>query len=336
MKIIEKTAHARAGLMGNPSDGYGGRTVALIIRDFAARVVLYEWDELEVLLSQEDQSRFQSVEDLVRDVKHHGYYGGIRLVKATIKKFADYCRRQGHTLHDQNFSIRYQSDIPRQVGMGGSSAIIVATLRCLMEFYDIEIPLPVQPSLALSIETEELGIPAGLQDRVIQVYEGVVAMDFSDSASQQIEGYTCGTYEPLDPRQLPPIYLAFKADVGEPTEVMHNDLRARYEQGDTEVVAAMDTFADLARQARDVISLGRGDELAPLINANYDLRDAICQISPWQVEMIRTARDAGATAKFAGSGGAIVGTCDNGANYSRLEERLTAIGCRVLRPTVVG
>ena len=143
-------------------------------------MTLYEWDQVEMVSSQDDQSRFRSVDELVRDVRLHGYYGGIRLVKATIKKFVEYCRRQGHPLHDRNFSVRYQSNIPRQVGLAGSSAIIVATLRCLMEFYGVEIPRRVQPSLVLSVETEELGIAAGLQDRVIQVYEGLVYMDFAE------------------------------------------------------------------------------------------------------------------------------------------------------------
>ncbi len=141
MLLIRKRAYARAGLVGNPSDGYHGRTISVIVRNFAAEVTLYEWDQVELVPSQVDQSSFGSVEELARDVKLHGYYGGIRLLKATIKKFVDYCRRRGHRLHDRNFSVRCQSNIPRQVGLAGSSAIIVATLRCLMEFYGVDIPL---------------------------------------------------------------------------------------------------------------------------------------------------------------------------------------------------
>src|SRR5215470_9674852 len=170
MLILRRQAHARAGLVGNPSDGYHGKTVSLIVRNFRAEVVLYEWEDVELLFTEQDQSRFRSIHDLVRDVKLHGYYGGLRLVKATIKKFVEYCQRQGHELHNRNFSVRYQSDIPRQVGLAGSSAIIIATLRCLMDFYEVSIPREVQPSLALSGEREELNIAAGLQDRVIQVY----------------------------------------------------------------------------------------------------------------------------------------------------------------------
>ena len=90
MLIIRKTAFARAGVMGNPSDGYHGKTLSIAVRDYSARVTLYEWDELELVLSQEDKSRFRSIDELTADVELHGYYAGIRLVKATIKKFAEY------------------------------------------------------------------------------------------------------------------------------------------------------------------------------------------------------------------------------------------------------
>ena len=211
MLIIRKRAYARAGLLGNPSDGYFGKTISAVVRDYSAEVTLYEWDQVEIVLSQEDKSRFRSIDELARDVRLHGYYGGIRLVKATIKKFVEYCHRRGLTLADRNFSIRYQSNIPRQVGLAGSSAIIVATLRGLMEFYEVEIPLEVQPSLALSVESEELGIAAGLQDRVIQVYEGLVYMDFSRERSTVHDGLTCGAYESLDPELLPPLVPGLRA-----------------------------------------------------------------------------------------------------------------------------
>src|SRR4029078_10495955 len=114
--------------------------------------------------------------------------------------------RQNITLHNRNFSIRFESTIPRQVGLAGSSAIITATLRCLMEFYGLVIPKVVQPSLILSVENDELGITAGLQDRVIQVHEGLVYMDFSKEKMQHTNGFFHGVYEPLDIKLLPPIY----------------------------------------------------------------------------------------------------------------------------------
>src|SRR5579883_207489 len=192
MYLIRNRAYARAGLVGNPSDGYYGKTISISVRNLHAEVVLYEWEDVEIILTDEDRSRFRSVQELARDVKLHGYYGGIRLVKAAIKKFVDYCQLEEIALHRRNFSIRYQSNIPRQVGLAGSSAIIVATLRCLMEFYGVTIPQEVQPSLVRAVETEDLGITAGLQDRVIQVYEGLVYMDFSRERMRERGGYQYG------------------------------------------------------------------------------------------------------------------------------------------------
>ncbi len=334
MELIRKRAFARAGFVGNPSDGYNGKTISLVVRDLYATVVLYEWDEIEIVLSQEDHSRFHSISELARDVELHGYYGGVRLVKATIKKFVEYAQQHNISLHERNFAIRYESNIPRQVGLGGSSAIIVATLRGLMEFYDVEIPLEIQPSLALAVETDELGIGAGLQDRVIQIYEGLVYMDFARERMQEIDGFACGQYERLDPKLLPPVYVAYKTDASGPTEVVHNDLRARYEQGDKKVLDAIERFAELAASARQAIVDGDASLLAKLIDENFDLRRRIMQLPRKQSEMADVARSAGASAKFAGSGGAIVGTYRDESMFDGLCKKLEQIHCRVLKPTV--
>lgn len=334
MELIRRRASARAGLIGNPSDGYGGKTLSISVRNFWADVVLYEWDQVELVLSQEDRSRFRNIQELARDVQLHGYYGGVRLVKSTIKKFVDYCNRHGLTLHDRNFSIRYESNIPRQVGLAGSSAIIVATLRCLCSFYEIDIPQRVQPSLALSVETEELGIGAGLQDRVVQVYEGLVAMDFSPAASETIDGYICGQYQPMPADLLPPLYVAYRADHSGPTEIIHNDLRARYNRGDKDVLAAIERWAAIADEAKAALLGGDFGRFGELVDENFDLRRRICQLPAGQAEMVDIARSVGATAKFSGSGGAIIGTYRDAGMLGELREQFGRIGCPVILPLV--
>jgi glucuronokinase len=334
MLLYRKQAFARAGLVGNPSDGYHGKTISIIVRNLNAEVVLYEWEDVELLPCVDDQSRFGSVRDLARDVRLHGYYGGVRLIKATIKKFVEYCDRQGLPLHDRNFSIRYQSSIPRQVGLAGSSAIIVAALRCLIEFYGVTIPKELQPSLALAVEKEELGIAAGLQDRVIQVYEGLVYMDFAQECFHSAAGLGYGAYEVLSPHLLPGLYIAYKEDVSEPTEVFHNDIRGRYERGDVQVVEAMQQFAALALEARSALLAGDHELLARLMNANFDLRRSIYRMPPGQIQLIETARSVGASAKFAGSGGAIVGSYRDEGMFARLQEALGRIGCVVIKPII--
>lgn len=128
-----------------------------------------EWASVDIVLRKTiTLGSAQSMYGLDKDVQLHGYYGGIRLIKATIKRFVEYCQERDIQLHNRNFSVRYETNIPRQVGLAGSSSIIVATLRCLMEYYEVQIPLEIQPTFVLAVEIEELGITAGFQDRVIQ------------------------------------------------------------------------------------------------------------------------------------------------------------------------
>ena len=334
MIIIRKSAYARAGLIGNPSDGYNGKTISINVRNFRAKVVLYEWDSVDIVLAQNDRARFQSVFDLAKDVRLHGYYGGIRLIKATIKHFVEYCLEQGLTLHDRNFSIRYETNIPRQVGLAGSSAIIVATLRCLMEFYEIQIPLAVQPTFVLSVETEELGISAGLQDRVIQCYEGMVYMDFDKSVEREINGLSCYNYERLDPTLLPSIYIAYHNALSEPTEAFHNDIRGRFDCGEPLVVETMREIGGLAEEGREALLAGNTKQLSALIDKNFDARSSIYNLAPWQVKMVDTARECGASAKFAGSGGAIIGVYQGEEMYDSLKVRMADIGSITIKPMV--
>jgi gamma-glutamyltranspeptidase len=66
----------------------------------------------------------------------------------------------------------YSTTIPRHIGLAGSSAIITAAFNCLLDLYDVNEslwPVVERPSFILQVEKVELGIAAGLMDRVAQV-----------------------------------------------------------------------------------------------------------------------------------------------------------------------
>lgn len=331
--IIETHAFARAGLVGNPSDGYFGKTISIAIRNFRTTVRLWESPYFEIVPGSGDLSRFDTVEDFLRDVKLHGYYGGMRLIKAAIRKLHNYFAAKGVELERRNFTISFDSDIPRLVGLSGSSAIVTSTMRALMQFYKVDVPKEYLPTLILECEKQELGISAGLQDRVIQVYEGMVYMDF-DRKLIESRGY--GNYEPLRPKDVPPIYVAFDASRAEVSDVPHRNLRALWDAGDPTVVAAMQKYRELTDCGKTAILNGDWQELGRVMNANYDLRRTIMNIAPENHRMVEVARAAGASAKFAGSGGAIVGLYQDGRHYQKLCDALAEIRCTVLRPNVFG
>jgi glucuronokinase len=215
--------------------------------------------------------------------------------------------------------------------MGGSSAIITAALRALCEFYGVSIPPAIQAKLILETETRELNVAAGPQDRVIQVYEGLVYMDFNREHMQE-HGY--GVYEPLDPALLPKVYVAYRTSLSEGTEVFHNNVRARWFAQEPAVVEAMAEWARYAEQGRAALLAGDHATLDRLINANFDLRTSIYQISEGNLEMIRRSRAVGATSNFAGSGGAIVGTYKDEQMFSNLQKTMEEVSVRVIRPTI--
>ena len=330
--IIECRAYARAGLLGNPSDGYFGKTISIIVKNFGAIVSLYQTPELVIEEMEVDRNRFRNIYHMTESIRQNGYYGGRRLIKAVIKRFCEYCEINQIRLANKNFTIRYESSIPRQVGMAGSSAIATATMRALMQFYDVQIPVEIVPGLVLAAESEELAINAGLQDRVIQTYEGCVYMDFDQ---KYMEKYGHGKYQRLDPALLPKLYMAYKTDLSKVSGTVFNNMKERYNNGDELVRQTIRELGDLAIEGKQALINGDFKTLNQLINYNFDLRCKIMHISDSNMEFIRVARASGVSAKFSGSGGAIIGMYPDDEKLSKLVVNLKKINARVIKPYVI-
>ena len=331
--IIREKAYPRAALIGNPSDGYFGKTIAFVFRNYSAEVTLYESPNLEILPSVLDYNTYENMADLACSISKFGYYGGIRLLKACVKTFYTYCMNEHIALSGDNFTLRYQSDIPNRLGMAGSSAIITATMRAMIRFFRIEIPKPVLANLVLSVELDELGIKAGLQDRVAQVYETPVYMDFN---REHMEKYGYGIYEPIGIPDDLPLFIAYRTDLAEGSEILHSRLALDYEAGVPEVHAAVREWAELTDKVRDSLASHQYDRLPALIDRNFDLRCEVCgsSVSEKNRRMVQIARRFGASAKFTGSGGAIIGTY-RADTFDDMRRELKKYGVEVIKPEIV-
>lgn len=335
--IIQTEARARLGIIGNPSDGYHGKTIACTIANFTARITLWESPALELMPHpQLDPTEFDSIDQLELTARRDGYYGGLRLLFATCKRFNEYCREHGIRLPQRNFTVKYETNIPRQVGLGGSSAIITALFRALMQFYNLsddDIPKPIQPNIILSVERDELEIAAGLQDRVAQVYDGLTYMDF---AREYMERYGYGLYEPLDPSTLPPLFLVYTTMPSYSGRV-HSNLRFRYERGDKDVLDAVREWIELTQEAREALLQRDYERLGKLMNRNFDVRRKVIGdevIGRENLEMIEIGRQLGAPTKFPGSGGAVIGIYWDDEHLSRLRNAYTQRGYAFTEVTI--
>lgn len=332
--IISTMAYPRAALIGNPSDGYFGKTIAFVFSNYCASVQLYETPELTLLPSRRDVDSFADLETLSSEVCKFGYYGGIRLLKATARQFYLYCIERGIKLPKRNFTIRYDSNIPNRLGLAGSSAIITASLRAMCQFYEVKFSLPELANVVLAVERDELSIPAGLQDRVAQAYNHPVYMDFERS---HMDLYNYGIYEPIEiPAELK-LYVAYRTDLAEGSEILHSRLRDDYNAGVPQVLDAMQEWADLTVQLKNALQKKDFGKIPALINRNFDLRCEVCggSISAKNRRMIKLAREVGASAKFTGSGGAIIGSYEDEAMFEKLKNTLKEFSVDVIKPQIV-
>ena len=336
METVKARSFPRAGFLGNPSDGYFGKTLSFAFADYCVDLSLTESAKMRFIPGEVDDAMFDSPESLVRDLRLYGYYGGIRMLKAVAKLFFEYCFDHDIKLPRRNFTAEYRTNIPRLVGLSGSSAICSAMLKALCKFYEVPIgeggiPMDYTPTICLEAEKLELGINCGFQDRVIQMYGGLVFMDFR---KDYVEANNKGIYEELNPNLLKNVYVAFDPNRAEESGKAHKKVRRLFEEKKPNILSAMSEFADIAQKGRNALIAGEYDKLPALVNANFDLRDKIFNIAEENRRMVMTARSAGASAKFAGSGGAIVGTFEDETQFAALSKALAKIGCTTFIPTI--
>lgn len=321
MSVIKHQVSARAGLIGNPSDGYFGKTISVLVRDFNAEVKLKERSDKKIVLPH-DKNEFKSIVDLFEHTSTKGFYDAGRLFKAAVAVFFEY----SGNINDKGFKITYKTNIPRMVGLAGSSAIITGTMKCLMDFYNVSIKPEILANLVLKAETEKLGISAGLQDRVVQAFDKLMFMDFSKEAFRKNNG-KYGYYEELNCK-LPNLYLLYNSNPSESGKV-HSDIRSRYNSKDPSVrlpvKKAMKYFVSLTDLFRKFLLIEDYKTCMELQNENFDSRRILIgddKIGKDNLEMINLAREAGCSSKFSGSGGAVVGIYPTESAYKKLEEKV--------------
>jgi galactokinase/mevalonate kinase-like predicted kinase len=283
-------AHARAALAGNPSDAYGGAVLAVTLDGLSAEAFARHAQTVVVEPASE-------------------------LVEATVRRFASELNAAALAA-----AVQWRTSVPRGVGLGGSSAIVIAVLRALCALYGTSLHPARMAELALAIETEDLGISAGLQDRVAQAYGGLMFMEFGDG----------GAYEQLASELLPPLVVAWRADAAQDSDDVHASLHTRLTAGDAAAVAGMKELAELARAARAALMAEDHEWLARTADESFDVRRRLLPLDPRHVELVERAQELGAGANYTGSGGAVVAVCRDQAHAATTAQALAELGCGTL------
>lgn len=298
-------AYARAGLLGNPSDGYEGKAIALPVRNFEARVTVEP--------GEREGPEVRAVPGLDR------------LIHAAVRRLVRHVGRDD-LLRDP-IAISCETTIPRQVGLAGSSAVVIATLRALGERWDAGLPALELAEMALAVEVEDLGIAAGPMDRVVQAYERLVVMDLAPPRTE-------ASYGTLDPELLPPMLIAWDPTGGASSGVPHSDLRERWRRGDAEVHRTIEELRALVDRGVEALRAGDHRALMGMVDRNFELRCRVFAVGEADRRMVSIARGFGAAAKLCGSGGAVLVLPAEEADRSALEAGFHEAGFRTCRPVV--
>jgi len=311
---------ARVGLLGNPSDNYYGRCISALIRNWRAIARLYphenRWD-LSVSIDLDDEEgtlEFNSMQALADVAEADGVGGELlggdgmrRIVLGCLVRFQRECVESGFCPGTGGYRLEVSTDIPRQVGLAGSSAIETAITRALLTLHGLGTSLPPHAiaDLVLGVETEVLSMGGGLQDRLPQAYNQMLYMDFRKDLMQ---GRGWGEYTQMDPALLPPLWLAY-GDIGLPSGDILAQVTSKWEGREGEMTAIIEQLSNVALLGKNAIETGDRAGVSSLMDRNFDLRAELYgeELLGKSFEMVNLARSLGSSAKQPGSGGAIIG-----------------------------
>lgn len=323
---------ARAALAGNPSDGYGGAVVSIPVSSVEATVEVTPCNRFEINHSPTLDDTFNDLDDLCERVDRFGYGDARQLVVATLRSLRRHVDAQISPMR-----LRVRSTIPRSVGLAGSSAIVIATIRAIVAQHADSAwarRLDADPSLvaaiALDAEARELNITAGLQDRVVQSYETPVLMDFAQHAPIVGTELHQGTYEAL-PRPGGIVFVAAVDAAASPSGVTHRSLREDFDSGAGDTQRLMGEIAAQAHAAATALQRGDVAALGAAMDSTLDLRQSMMVLDPRHLAMAEIARSRGGHANWSGSGGAITVLAPNEAVASIARSALSdELGCSII------
>lgn len=308
--------------------------IACPVRDFSARASVNVGDGVVISAGGVDLV-FPDLGAACGDGLGPESEGLERLVLAALRRFIREVVQHGSTSGAAGgvapglggLRIACRTTVPRQVGLAGSSAVIIATLRALAAHFG----LPVSPfdlaEMALATEVEDLNIAAGPMDRVIQAYERVMILDLRSPRAES-------SYRPLDPTLVPPLLIGWTPGGGRPSGPVHSDLRERWERGDPDVVDAMHELRHLVDRGVHALEQKDVETFADLVDQNFALRMGVTSVGERDRTMVDLARRYGAAAKLCGSGGAVLVVPRGGTDLTGLERALEGGGFDSCRPAV--
>ncbi len=284
--MIQVTAPGRAGIIGNPTDGYGGTMIACAVKNRA-----------KVTIEKDDQLILENPTERVvltwrNDFNNCG--DNFDIVRSVLRYFKYY---------DLKARIRLESNIPVQAGLAGSTALLTAILSAVLQFKGVQHHRYHLAELNRIIELNYMKCQCGYQDAYMTTFGGLNYLDFRGKEYyKELDNEIYTTVEPIAVETMP--FIIAHTGVKHHSGNFHKPLRERWLEGDPIVLHGYQEITQIAREGKKALLNQDWKELGYLMNQNHKIQDGIADSGEQNNEMIKVSLKSGAlAAKLAGAGG---------------------------------
>ncbi len=288
--MIRSSAPGRCGIVGNPTDGYGGTVVASSLAERAV-VEIEPHDRIEI------------------DVCGAHATIGSEADLALEKSYTDVARavllRHLAAVREHKFRLKAWTSVPTESGLAGSTAMLIAILGAVQRMLGLQQNPYEIAETARIIEFHTLDVVCGFQDQHMAVFGGLNLMDFRGKEPHSAR-HPYGVVEPLVPLLVAPDRLPLvlaATGLKRHSGSVHASPRERWIQGDPAIVRGYEAIAGLAHEAKKALIRSNWAHLGELMNENHEIARELGGSGDANERLIACALDAGAWgAKLAGAG----------------------------------
>lgn len=315
------SAAGRAGIIGNPTDMYGGAVISCSV-GMRVRVTVTPSPDL-ILQTCGRECAITSRNDLR---PQNDVFDVARVV-------LDYLH-----LPPLACCIHYQTDIPMRSGMAGSTALVTSILHAIVTWRGQSISTYSLAERVRYIELNYLKVVCGYQDAYMSAFGGLNYMDFRGKQFyREAEAELFATVEQLG-NYVPelPFLLGFTG-VQHASGAVHRPLRERWLEGEKQVVDGYKRITEIARIGKKALLTADWPLLGRLMNENHAIQRDLGGSGESNERLIAAALEAGALgAKLAGAGdGGTIIALWPWPDSAPLEEALRRAGAaEIYRPQV--
>jgi D-glycero-alpha-D-manno-heptose-7-phosphate kinase len=192
----------------------------------------------------------------------------------------------------QDIHISVTSDFPMGAGLGGSSAVGVATCAAFAAMRRQSMSPSAIAELSREIEIGDLGVPGGRQDHYAAAYGGALGLRFSSKGVDVHEIRLSTKVRSEIERRCFIVYTGQSRISGETI----NAVLTAYTKRDPHVMTALAKMRQNAEQMADALTRGHFDWLAALVDEQWEHQRSLHPSIPTPLidEIISKARAAGA------------------------------------------